>query len=75
MNISYVGLVLSYAQPNVCHSILYAVLIQQLANLHSCLYMYVSEETIVESETELVQYQSESAQQCEERLRRRRAEC
>ena len=50
-------------------SVLYAVLIQQLANLHSCLYMYVSEEAI-ESETELVQYQSESAQQLEEWLRR-----
>ena len=49
----------------ILDSVLYAVLIQQLANLYLCLYMYVSEEAI-ESETELVQYQLESAQQREE---------
>ena len=55
-------------------SVLYTVLIQQLANLHLCLYTYVSEEAI-ESETEPVQYQSESVQQREEQLRQQRAEC
>ena len=51
---------------------MYAVLIQQLSNLHLCLHIYVSEEAI-ESEIELIQYQLESAQQCEEQLRRQRA--
>ena len=52
-------------------SVLHAVLIQQLANLHLCLSMHVA----IASETELVRYQSESAQQRKERLRRQRAEC
>ena len=63
----YVGLFLSYAPPNVGHSGLYAVLIQQLANLHLCL-LHLRIEEAIESETELVKHQSESTQQLEERL-------